>query len=648
MNNSNNSAARKRPHPDSNTDKFIPAETFEGSRVGYVFRQGDQGTGYYWDEKQAAEPQEPVPPRRKGVRIAEENNETRVIRTADALLAEAEAQTSITRVLDLAHPATLKASLMAWHKAVQDNELQRAQYADDPTQYMDSEVQLYEHCNAWKAIAADPAAFYPVLMTTTTTNVDLAADILGPLLQHVNTDVSRTAISLLLEWLDPALLVNTNTDDDDGEEATVVTPVKHLAALVIEQGVLDLVIANLGRLAAEEGVDNIAADDDVGKGVMDILQLMEHFIDMEATLQAVDGSTLIMDGKTTIALYMTKQTTLLGWLFGALEDERYEERVLEILVLLAPLEDAYAGCPDWTKIPPYTSVLMEDKDTPAPNELWDAIEILMQRVGKFRKTQPDAVQIDSLENAALVVHSILTYNSETHVAAFVEAQGIELVVRCLKERVHAAGVSLKWLDVPGTDSPVFRKACEHMVSAGLLKYLLPLWMGRAIPEQSNTPKPTKAWKHSLEQTVIRLVYALTRHLRPDSPEDALARLVAKFAGDTTKLERLVHYLMVYDQKARAAEYKFYRSDVEDLVGDEEAVALAALDAKLAGGGDLFHRLGAIAAFLCVQSKQCHTIILQQLQAKDAGMGLVRAAVQEFATILEPEQRQQLESYLEVV
>ena len=410
----NNNDARKRPRSDNN-DEFIAAETFEGSRSGYVFRQGDQGTGYYLDEKQQQET--PPPPPRKGVRIAEENNETRIITTADTLLAEAEAQTSMTRVLDLAHPATLKASLTAWHKAVQDNELQRAQYADDPTQYMDSEVQLYEHCNAWKAIAADPAAFYPVLMTTT---LDLAADILGPLLQHANTDVSRTAISLLLEWLDHALLVNKNNSD---EEEAIVPSVKQLAALVIEHGLLDLVLANLGRLAAEDSMD-MASEDDVGKGVWDILQLIEHFVDMESTVQTMDESTLA--DETTVALYLAKQTTLLGWLVATLEDERYKERALEILVLLAPLEDVYTGCPNWTKIPPYTSVLMEDGTT--ASEPLDAIEILLQIVGKFRKTQPDETQVDSLENAALVMHSILTYNSETHVAAFVEAQGIEFVV----------------------------------------------------------------------------------------------------------------------------------------------------------------------------------------------------------------------------
>ena len=30
--------------------RFIPAESFEGSRPGYVFTKGDQGLGYYVDD----------------------------------------------------------------------------------------------------------------------------------------------------------------------------------------------------------------------------------------------------------------------------------------------------------------------------------------------------------------------------------------------------------------------------------------------------------------------------------------------------------------------------------------------------------------------------------------------------------------------
>ena len=78
-------------------------------------------------------------------------------------------------------------------------------------------------------------------------------------------------------------------------------------------------------------------------------------------------------------------------------------------------------------------------------------------------------------------------------------------------------------------------------------------------------------------------------------------------------------LLHYDQKARTAEYKFYRSDVEEEM-DSAAVELAALDAKLKGGGDEFHRLGAIAAFVCAGSRKGHNHILEQLTLQQSGIG----------------------------
>ena len=659
-----NNSARKRPRPngdDSPSEAFIAADTFEGSRPGYVFRRGDQGTGYYLDAAGIEDAATATNtgsvhlPRTKGVRIAEDRNETRTYTTtAEDLLAAAEQKQASQRVLDLANRSSLQNSLTAWQKAVQDNELQRAQYPDDPTQYMDSEVALYEHIHAWKAVAADPAQFYPILLAS-----DLAGNILGPLLQHVNTDVTKSTISLFLEWLDPTLLV-------DDENDAVVLPVMDLAATLLQDGLLDLILANLGRFLSEERTgngdyDDAKEDDEVGRGIWDILQLVEHLLDMETTVAlgslTAPRTTLAADG-TSLSSYLAKQSSLCGWLFAILGDDdsdrsasRYKERVLEILVLLAPVEDVYTALPDWTKIPPYISVLVEENEKEAKSEPLDAIEILLQLVGGFRKRQPENLdEVDFLENAAMVMNSALTY-SNVNRSAFLEAQGVELVVRCLKERVHAGGVCLQWLDVPGTDDSVNQQTCERMVQAKLLKYLFPLWMGRAIPVQAPSvaasAKKQKSWKHQISQTTTRIIYSLTRHLTPDSPEDAQARLVSKFASDPAKVDRLVHYLVLYDDKARSAEYKFYRSDIEETL-DGPAVQLAALEAKLSAGGDIFHRVAAIAAFLCAKSKQCHSSLLKLLKEKETGMGLVQAGVEEFISVLEKGsvQRKQLEKFLE--
>jgi beta-catenin-like protein 1 len=117
----------------------------------------------------------------------------------------------------------------------------------------------------------------------------------------------------------------------------------------------------------------------------------------------------------------------------------------------------------------------------------------------------------------------------------------------------------------------------------------------------------------LETYTIQIIYALTRYLTPSSPEDAMERVLVKFSEDDNKCNRLVELLLKYDQKARVAEYKFYRSTDEE---DE----LAALAFKLKGGGDLFHRVGAICAFCCVGSKRCHVFIRDQLILQKSGIG----------------------------
>lgn len=196
---------------------------------------------------------------------------------------------------------------------------------------------------------------------------------------------------------------------------------------------------------------------------------------------------------------------------------------------------------------------------------------------------------------------------------------------------------MKLLDFFGSD-PLHKRACEHLVKAGGLKYLFPVFVGTRIPRpsqvQSITPKAKREWLHSVQTQVIRILYALSRYLDDQSPEDAKARFLSKFLEDDRKCDRLVELMLMYDQKMQTAEYNFYRrSELEDDVDDEEVIQLAAMDAKLKGGGELFHRLGAIAALICVRSKRCHERILSQLQLQQSGIGLIKTALAEFSAVL---------------
>jgi beta-catenin-like protein 1 len=67
--------------------------------------------------------------------------------------------------------------------------------------------------------------------------------------------------------------------------------------------------------------------------------------------------------------------------------------------------------------------------------------------------------------------------------------------------------------------------------------------------------------------------------------------------------------------------------------------LAALNAKLQGGGDICHRAASIIAYVCANSKRCHGRILSQLILHQSGISLIKAALSEFQSSLKEGSRQ---------
>jgi beta-catenin-like protein 1 len=230
---------------------------------------------------------------------------------------------------------------------------------------------------------------------------------------------------------------------------------------------------------------------------------------------------------------------------------------------------------------------------------------------------------------------------------------VELVIRCLKEKMHAGGSSLKLLDFFG-DEGVYKVAAERLVTAGGMKFLFPIFVGRRIPkpeiQASRGTKAKRKWLTELKAQIVRIFYALTLHLDSQSPEDAMSRFVAKFVEDDLKYcDRLVELLLEYDERARKAEYQFFRSDIEDAITGDQ-VTLAAFDAKLSGGGDIYYRLAAVTAFICANSKRCHEQVLLQLKMQQSGVSLIKDALNEFSESLSSSGRQKrhIESLCELI
>ena len=614
---------------------FIPSTSWTGSKQGYYFGTGSKGTGYYLDAEDL-----PKKKPRKGVRIAEDRNETRVIVSSAELLEQAEGMASNTKLVDLSTKG-VKVAAELLQKAIQANEIQRAKFSDDPSQYMESEIALYENIAMLKSFAAEPAKLYSSLI-----EYDVVATLLQ-LLLHENPDVVATVVSVLLEWLDASLLV----DEDEG---ILVPQVIAIAASVAQDGA-EYLVGNLSRLDRTSD-----EDDQVGRGVEDILALLENLMEMDLLVQqsAEEANGLLASG-LSVASMLSRENLFLPWLFQQIDDNTLlMDSALEILALLSAREDVFTVTPNWSQIKPLSATVIDEsssdkgkdssKSSMSLAEI-DGIELLLQIIAVFRKKQPESDQeVESLENACIVLSSAMAY-SDANTQAFLAKQGVELVVRCLKEKVHAGGASLKLLDFNGSKA-VHKAGCEQIVAAGGLKFLFPIFMGHNLPQMASiadtTKKAKRDWDSKMGEWVIRILYSLTRHLDANSLLESKQRLLAKFV-ENERCDRVVEKIILYDQKARLAEYKFFRSDVEESMDDEAAVQLGALETKLNGGGDLWHRLSAIAAFCCTWSKRCHERILSQLQAKDMGIGLIRDALEEFISVLEKsEQTSRLESYLE--
>lgn len=543
---------------------FIPSSTWQGSNEGYYFgTTQEHGTGYHLDAHQQDDRKPAAVSNNKASRKRPRQE------TAQDLLAQAElAVDPDSKILDL-KPKAIKGAIVSLRKAAERNELQRAQYADTPENFMESELALFQQISAFSAVAAAPTLFETMLKES-------ILEQLVPLLSHDNADVAMTVMKVFVEWI-------------DSESPT--PEMIQLAKALVDDGALKWSIANLGRLDPEQ--------EEEAAGIEDVLTLVENLVELNL-LAGGDGE--------SVATHLVKETSIVPWLFQQIES-RQSGRAAEVLSLIFQQSEVHDVVPDLTKIPPYSSPLLDEPPSPSI----DGMEVLLQAIAIYRKTQPPSeAECDFLENVCLALASALTFSPEINIDKFLDAQGIELVLRCLKEKVHAGGVALKLLDLRS------RRACEHLVEAGGLKYLFPIFVGRGIPKPmpsaATGKKAKKEWLHMLETQAIQIMYALTRYLTLKSPKDALDRVLVKFAEeDCLKCNRLVELLLKYDQKARIAEYKFYRSTDEE---DE----LAALHAKLKGGGDLFHRLGAIAAFCCVGSKKCHRQILDQLTLQQSGIG----------------------------
>lgn len=610
---------------------FIQSHACNGPKPGYVFTTRVAKTGYYPDPLEGG-----GSPSAKRQRSAGPSSSPSVSNGAGDILAPLEALASSKVVLTLSLSG-IRATALALEEAITLNTSLRQRHPASPDQYLPSELALFDLVvsirDTWPAL---DSALHAALC-----ELGAWSSLVG-LAVHENADVAAAALRAAADLLDVDECLKAGRCP--------------LARRVLEDGAAPVLALNLFRF---RGGDE---EDEAGVGAT--LALFEALLDLASAGLLPPVPPLLLE--TPLPSFLLSRISAPPRETPAqYESNRLQcAELLSELSLAASADPALAGAFVLSALPAHESLAESEAYEPKAGTL-DGVELILVSLAAYRAKDPATAQkVELVENLFAVLEASLLLAQPAVAAAFDKAEAVPLLLMMARSGLHCGAGALRVLaaavTTPGRASEV--------VKGGGIKSAFAVFMqargkaprpakctaaGRELPKDKASKAhkraagERRAWARAVEAAAVNVLYALSRHLSAASPDDALARFVGKFAeGEGDKCDRLVELALKYDERARAAELKFLRSEEADEV-EEEDVAMLALSAKLGGGGDLFHRLGAVAALVCSESKSCHARILEQLRTLGSGITLVRDAVKEFGSLLdEGEEKSRLEGLLE--
>ncbi|KAL5102991.1 Beta-catenin-like protein 1 [Taenia crassiceps] len=441
--------------------------------------------------------------------------------------------------------STVRKMCTLLEKRILANQEARTKFPDQPTKFMDSEVELQETLESMQILAANPN-LYGVLAAQTR-----PLHLLIGLLSHDNTDISVNVIDLLHSLLEPTGLKDSDSD--------AVGP---LLEFFFSNQLVQLLTQNLSRL--DESVR------DEAEGVHTTLGIIESLLDI----------------RPDMAMAIAQQG-IYSWLLRRIQRRQFDKNKLyvsEVLAILLQLDDA-----NKTRL----------------GEM-DGIDVLLQQLAAYKRHDPGSrEEAEMMYNLFDCLCSTLMLASNKD--KFLKGEGVQLMNLMLRERHAARDCALKVLDyamsvvAPGESggSGAFLLSegeaaaaanCNKFVEVLGLRTIFPLFMhspqakgaklAAAIREKS-LPGPTSA---EMEEHIISIVAALLRQCTGAY----LQRVLAKFTeNEHEKVDRLVElHFQYYEQVTKAnAKIETFRERLSkrpDVSKEEvdEVVALKRMDSGL--------------------------------------------------------------------
>ncbi|KAG6828403.1 hypothetical protein H0H92_008145 [Tricholoma furcatifolium] len=447
----------------------------------------------------------------------------------------------------------IRRMLLRFERAMNKNQDLRSKYPDDPTKFIDSEADLDAAIKALLPLAQAPALAYPELVRSGT-----ASSLVG-LLAHENADISIDVVELLHELTDE----DVGNEDEDESEDTAEEGLKLLIG--------GLAFDNLSRLNETEESDR--------QGIFHVLGIFENILGFNPQLSTK----------------LVEKTTILTWLLRRIQSKTHDENrgySAELLSIL--LQDNQKNRQEFGK--------------------QDGVEISLNTLAQYRRRDPvDADETEFMEN---IFDSLCSALAEPTVKAqFLAAEGPDLMVLIMKEKLQAKSRSIKVLDY-AMSGVAGSAICEAFIEAYGLKVLFAAFMGKGSKKQKsmNNLPPSEDTGH-----ILGILSSLFSNIASDSP--SRIRLLAKFVeSNYEKVDKLLEIRDGARTRLKAVE-KEIAMEAKEITDEDERADLEATWylQRLDGGLFTLQTVDYILAWISMEDDGIRTHALQMLQRQNQSL-----------------------------
>ncbi|CAK9077284.1 Beta-catenin-like protein 1 (Nuclear-associated protein) (NAP) [Durusdinium trenchii] len=325
--------------------------------------------------------------------------------------------------------ASLKRMHLQFERKVKVNRELRIKHADDPDKFLKSEVDLDEEIKKFTLVATHPELYGSLLKLET-------LPLLVGMLNHVNTDIAVDIFEVLSELTDPEVL-----SEVDEPEVFVKA--------VFDAQLCQMTVDVLMR------IDETVSDEDF-KAVTNGLSMIENLADL-------------MPQET--CRQFLEIPNFLPWLIKRLRAQGMDyNKVYSSEILGIMLQNSERAREEMVKL--------------------EGVDKLLRGIAAYRKRDPaDSEEAEYVQNMFDCICSLMLLKANQ--IAFGNLQGLELMIRMMREKVFAATLALKLVDHSLRHCP---ENCQIFVEKLGLKASLSLVheSSPTNPNNSSTVWPSRA------------------------------------------------------------------------------------------------------------------------------------------------------------